>query len=167
MKNKISKNHQINQSKSDVQCKKHLKHRQSPGVCSVCLSERLSQLSSPSSRTNTTTMASSCSSLSSSHHSSESSPVHSVYSLALEAKKSITMSFLRSAKNVLTKSKSMASVARAQRGEVRDGKKKSGFWSKLLRSRSKKINEGVVHSRTTMVHQWRFHRLEVSLLLFL
>ncbi|KAL7175999.1 hypothetical protein ACSBR2_029553 [Camellia fascicularis] len=165
MENKKLKNDQISRSKTDVLCKKHPNHWQSPGVCSFCLRERLSQLSSSSSCTNTINIASSCSSyssLSSSHYtSSESSPVHHLYSVVSEPKGSTTMSFLRSVKNVLTKSKSMAFVARAQGGDVRYGKKKGGFWSKLFfPRRSKKINEGSVHSRvmigrvisTTKVH---------------
>ncbi|GLU16145.1 hypothetical protein SLE2022_325940 [Rubroshorea leprosula] len=36
--------------KPTMGCKKHPKHRQSPGVCSLCLREKLSHLSTSSSR---------------------------------------------------------------------------------------------------------------------
>ena len=61
MENKRLKN-------SQTQCKKHPKHLQPPGVCSMCLRDRLSKLITTSSRAKTTNMASSsssCSSLSS------------------------------------------------------------------------------------------------------
>ncbi|CAL5384039.1 unnamed protein product [Camellia sinensis] len=132
-------------TKPGIGCKKHPKHQQSPGVCSVCLREKLSQLSTTS-RINTKTKDSSCSSLSSlsslsSHYSSsESSPVHDRFSLGSEA---------NGLRNVLRKSKSMAVVNRTRDGEGRDhGKKKDGFWSKFLRPRRKKIDGGLMHSRT-------------------
>ncbi|KAA8538121.1 hypothetical protein F0562_027729 [Nyssa sinensis] len=150
MENRRSKSHRMGRSKPDGRCKKHPKHLQSPGVCSVCLGERLSQLSASSSRTTTTTMvtssnsASSLSSLSSlsSHYSpSELSPVRHRYRNASAAKGS-SMSFLKiSGKNVLTKSRSMAFVTRLREGKLKDGKKKGGFWSKLLRPRSERIDE--------------------------
>ncbi|GFZ10234.1 hypothetical protein Acr_21g0008330 [Actinidia rufa] len=115
-----------------TRCKKHPKHLQSPGVCSVCLRERLSQLSAGS-RTNTTLVikasSSTSSSLSSLSSSGEVSPVHHRFS----------------------KSRSLAFVM-GTRGEDREGKKKGGFWSKLLRPRSKKMDGGlggsIFHSRT-------------------
>ncbi|KAL6962761.1 hypothetical protein U1Q18_037718 [Sarracenia purpurea var. burkii] len=159
MENRRPKNNQIGRSKADAaRCKKHPKHQQQPGVCSVCLSERLSQLSSTSSSSRTTMAAfspssSSLSFLSSRCSSSELSPVHRRFRLGSEAKAS--MSFLRGGKNVLAKSRSMVFFSRAQEGEGRDGngKKKRGFWSKLfLRPRSKKNTDGglvaLVHSRT-------------------
>uniref|UniRef100_A0A5B7BPZ2 Uncharacterized protein n=1 Tax=Davidia involucrata TaxID=16924 RepID=A0A5B7BPZ2_DAVIN len=154
MENRRSKSHQmVSRSKPDGRCKKHPKHQQSPGVCSICLRERLSQVSSTSSRSTTTTMATSCSSSSSSsslssHYSpSDLSPVHQYrYRIASEARgSSMSISFL----NVLTKSRSMAFVSgRMRQEEAKDGKKKAGFWSKLLRHRSKRIDEGLAHSRT-------------------
>ncbi|CDP01106.1 unnamed protein product [Coffea canephora] len=150
-------------------CNKHPKHQQSPGVCSICLTEKLSQLSSSSSRSNTTatTVDSSCSSsslssLSSSHYSASasscSSPVHSHhYRMTSDGRGLSSLSFFRSGRNVLTKSRSVAFITRRRdAGEViamDHGKKKSGFWSKLLRPRSKRTDEGLVHSRTvTRVH---------------
>ncbi|XP_059636324.1 uncharacterized protein LOC132278532 [Cornus florida] len=155
MENKRPKNPPMGRSKTDLRCKKHPKHRQSPGVCSVCLKERLSQLStSSSSRTTTTLVASSCSSssslssLSSQYSSSESSPVHHHrYYSGSEAKGSFSL-LMRSSKNVLTKSRSVAFVTRNMRGEAKDGKKKGGFWSKLIRPRTKRMDDDLLHSRT-------------------
>ncbi|KAM7520800.1 hypothetical protein LguiB_019762 [Lonicera macranthoides] len=143
-------------SKADLmRCKKHPKHRQSPGVCSVCLREKLSQLSS-NMRKNTASMASSCSSssslssLSSSNVSSLSSPVHRTHFVGVEAKGRY-VSFLKSGKSVLlTKSRSMAfDVPMRVREGVDHGKQKSGFWSRLIGARStKRVDDGLVHSRT-------------------
>ncbi|GFY85866.1 hypothetical protein Acr_04g0006040 [Actinidia rufa] len=118
-----------------TRCKKHPKHRQSPGVCSVCLGERLSQLSTGlRAKTTLVIKASSCtssssSSLSSLSSSGEVSPVHHRF----------------------RKSRSLAFVVGA-RGEDREGKKKGGFWSKLLWPRSKKMDGGlgglILHSKT-------------------
>ncbi|KAK2995348.1 hypothetical protein RJ640_006568 [Escallonia rubra] len=157
MEAKRPRNHQV------MRCRRHPKHQQSPGVCSICLGERLSQLStSLRSTTSTMLMAStacsssttSFSSLSSTYSSNASSacssPMHRNYRLGLEGKR-YTMSLLRSGKNVLMKSKSLAFVSRRrdQAGVDDDGKKKGGFWSKLVRSRSKMDHGLVLHSRTT------------------
>lgn len=161
-KNRRRKTHQM-------RCKKHPKHQQSPGVCSICLGEKLSQLSSASipssSRSKNIKVASvsSSSSLSSlsSHDSSSnasscSSPMHhrmNNYRKGLEGKGYV--SFLKvSGRNsvVLTKSRSMEFYPPRRDREIRvdDGKKKGGFWSKIIgSSRSKKMdNEGLLHSRT-------------------
>lgn len=138
----------ININNGQTRCKKHPKHQQSPGVCSICLGERLSQISSTSNSSSSSRRAvnpycsssSSSSSLSSlsSCSSSELSPVHH-------------RQVKWSKNNVFGKSRSMAFV-----GEIVGKNKKSGFWSKLLRPRSQKKNghgdggfEGnFVHSRT-------------------
>ncbi|KAJ9146474.1 hypothetical protein P3X46_028733 [Hevea brasiliensis] len=146
-------------SRPDGRCKKHPKHKQSPGVCSICLSEKLFQLSnSCSSRTTSSSTAmdsvSSSSSLSSysssSCSSSSSSPVHR-YRYGVQGKGSL--SFLLSGKNVLTKSRSLVFVPRTRGNKDRasddnNKKKKGGFLSKLLRPKNKRIEEGLVHSRT-------------------
>ncbi|XP_010534087.1 PREDICTED: uncharacterized protein LOC104809723 [Tarenaya hassleriana] len=81
------------------QCKKHPKHRQSPGVCSLCLNEKLSKLSLDyydytSSSRDPETVSSCSSSVSSSsgssYHSSVSSclsPLHHRYSVIVSKKK--------------------------------------------------------------------------------
>ncbi|CAI9758129.1 unnamed protein product [Fraxinus pennsylvanica] len=133
-------------SKANAPCKKHPKHRQSPGVCSICLSEKLSQLSTNSSSRSKIPSSSSSylSSLSSSSNiSSYSSPVTgSIFRMASVARG--PMSSLKSTgKNMLKKSRSMAFIFQ-RRKEENNGKNKSGFWSKLLHPRSK----GLMHSRT-------------------
>jgi hypothetical protein len=154
----------MGRSKADLKCKKHPKHRQSPGVCSICLTEKLSQLSSR--KNSETTARSSCcsssaSSLSSCYSSSSassscSSPLRR-FRFTKEGKTS-SISFLLNGKRVLTKSRSLAFVARMKNnGDDNDDdddykkkkKKKVGFWSKLLHPRSsKRMGETLMHSRT-------------------
>lgn len=137
---------QMNKSKSKsnaiIICKKHPKHKQNPGVCSICLSEKLSVLST----SNTTTVtSSSCSSLSSLSSSSDVSSCSSPPRY-------------RTNTNVLMKSRSLALIMRRKDGgiileENSNGKKKKkeGFLSKLLnpkRKLNRKDDEGLTHSRT-------------------
>ncbi|OMP01296.1 hypothetical protein COLO4_12009 [Corchorus olitorius] len=149
-------------------CRRHPKHRQSPGVCSLCLGEKLSQLSAHSnySRSSTTTGASSdCSSSASSFSSyysssdaSYSSPMHR-YRFATEGKSSSFSLLLLSGKNMLTKSRSVAFAPRMRSKDGADDhihhkkNKKDGFLSKLLHpkgSNKRKEEEpsGLAHSRT-------------------
>ncbi|WOH02685.1 hypothetical protein DCAR_0522074 [Daucus carota subsp. sativus] len=137
-----------------MRCKKHPKHKQAPGVCAVCLAERLSRLASskkPMKRAlRTPDTSSSLSSLSSCDSSSNAS------SCASPVKRSEGkgyVSFLKvSGKNViLTKSRSMEFYP-PRKDQMNDEfrKKKGGFWSKLIGSRSKKMDhEGLMHSKTT------------------
>lgn len=148
MENKwrVFKNHlqqQINKPKKPntiIICKKHSKHQQSPGVCSICLSEKLSKLSKTSRIINTTSSCSSSSSLSS--LSSSSSDVSSCSSPAYRRMK--TMATLRNGSNinVLTKSRSLVFVTKRKEGEIEEnGKnknKKRGLLSKLLHPRKTK-----------------------------
>ncbi|XWS21469.1 hypothetical protein CRYUN_Cryun30bG0057500 [Craigia yunnanensis] len=144
-------------SKPNEGCKRHPKHRQSPGVCSLCLGEKLSRLSAnSSSRCTTTTVASSCSSsslssyYSSSSASSYSSPMHR-YRFTTEGKGTSFSLLLFSGKNILTKSRTVAFASRMRSKEGDDKKKKSGFLSKLLHPRNPKRKEeatGLEHSRT-------------------
>jgi len=138
-------------SKPDRKCKKHPKHEQPPGVCSVCLSEKLSQL--PTSATtsriaslNAMDCSSSCSLSSYSSFSSYSSPMHH-FQYPTHGKGSFPLFF--NGKNMfLTKSRSLAFVPRRGNKDCHE-KKKGGFWSKLLRlPKGKKVEEGLVHSRT-------------------
>uniref|UniRef100_M1BI94 Avr9/Cf-9 rapidly elicited protein 75 n=1 Tax=Solanum tuberosum TaxID=4113 RepID=M1BI94_SOLTU len=149
MENKwrIFKNHhqqQINKAKKPktiIICKKHSKHQQSPGVCSICLSEKLSKLSKTSRIINTTSSCSSSSSLSS-LSSSSSYDVSSCSSPAYRRMK--TMATLRGGGNinVLTKSRSLVFVTTRKDGEFEEnGKnkdKKRGLLSKLLHPRKNK-----------------------------
>ncbi|KAF8377332.1 hypothetical protein HHK36_030709 [Tetracentron sinense] len=127
----------MGRSESELRCKKHLENKQSPGVCSSCLIERLSQLSNSNS-------ISPFASSSSPYSSAFSSPIRH-RRMASETTGSI--SFVISDKNGLIKSRSMAFVPGIRGGE----KKKGGFWSKLLGSTSKRSKEGLMHSRTVRV----------------
>ncbi|XP_057779571.1 uncharacterized protein LOC130998155 [Salvia miltiorrhiza] len=120
-----------------VACKKHPKHRQSPGVCSICLRQKLSQLSncdsSRAARSRSASSASSLSSYVSSLSSSNASPAPDA------------VAFFR-------KSRSMALVVPRRRKQEagQNGKEipivKGGFWSKLLPQKSTRT---LMHSRTT------------------
>ncbi|XP_047306616.1 uncharacterized protein LOC124910036 [Impatiens glandulifera] len=133
-------------------CKKHPKHKQSPGVCSICLNDKLSKISSTSSLRKYNTRSSCSSSLSSiSSISSDASPVpYQHYNdgrFSLGGKSAV----------MLMKSTSMAFEfdhrkrdIGSDHGLMKKDKKKTGFWSKLLRARtSKSIDHGLVRSRTT------------------
>nr|GLL39653.1 Protein ovarian tumor locus like [Ipomoea trifida] len=119
-------------------CRKHPQNRHCPGVCSACLTERLSRLSAAATTSRpANTATSSCSSSSSlSSLSSLSSSEVSSYSSS-----PVHRHFRRGKIIGVMKSKSVG----------------RGFWSKLLGHRSeKRVDEGLVHSRTmretTIVH---------------
>ncbi|XP_016571533.2 uncharacterized protein LOC107869513 [Capsicum annuum] len=139
---------QMNKSKSKssstIICKKHPKHKQNPGVCSVCLSEKLSLLS----RSNTTTITNSSSSSSSLSSLSSSSDVSSCSSPPRYRTSTNN-------NNVLMKSRSLALIMRRRDGGVMleensngNKKKKEGFFSKLLNPKRSRKDEGLAHSRT-------------------
>lgn len=132
-----------------ILCKKHPKHKQSPGVCAVCLREKLNLLPPLSSNTQKATKktnadgSSSSSSLSSlsSHDSSNASTScasphhHRSYSSA---------TFLTTGKKLFTNSRSMAAIVMPTRPQNMTAmdyqiKKKQGFWSKLLHPRKSKV----------------------------
>ncbi|WVZ18850.1 hypothetical protein V8G54_006172 [Vigna mungo] len=155
-----------------ARCKKHPKHRQSPGVCSLCLRDKLSQLSSDSpssssSRKTNSISSSPSSSVSSSVSSYSSSPSSSASPTALPfpfSNEPRTASiFLFTAKHAgFLKSKSMSVLSTRRRrrrneaeaeadddpGNNKPGKK-SGFWSKLLHPKSKRMEE---IKSTNLVH---------------
>ncbi|KAJ8772078.1 hypothetical protein K2173_027255 [Erythroxylum novogranatense] len=142
--------------KPDGRCKKHPKHQQTPGVCSLCLNEKLSNLLTASSRgrgTRKDYSSSSSSSLSSYYsscsNSSYSTPIPQ-YRYFPNGKGS-SFSYLFGGKNALTKSRSLAFTSRMRRDKVcdDDNQKKGGFFSRLLRPRHKRTDEGLVHSRST------------------
>ncbi|KAF5746789.1 hypothetical protein HS088_TW06G00964 [Tripterygium wilfordii] len=152
-------------NKDHVQCKKHPKHKQSPGICSLCLNEKLSKVSKTRSR-RTIKRSSSSSSSSSSSLSSEyssSSSLSSSYSSPMHHRHPYRFSTGggggknnrgKNNVNALAKSRSLAFVQRRSGDDsCSDYKKKTtrrgGFWSKLLRPTRKKIdNGGLVHSST-------------------
>ncbi|CAL0319332.1 unnamed protein product [Lupinus luteus] len=134
-------------------CKKHLKHHQSPGVCSLCLKDKLSQLSSFSSSSKRTTSgacdsssaSSSLSSYCSSSASSLASPMHP-FKERKGGSSSISI-FLTSSssKHGLVKSRSMAFLPRRRKDSEEDNTtksaKKEGFWFKLLHPKNKRSME--------------------------
>ncbi|TKY56283.1 hypothetical protein E2542_SST20726 [Spatholobus suberectus] len=130
-------------------CKKHPKHRQSPGVCSLCLREKLTQLSSSNSRTITSSIITACSSsssslssLSSSYYSSASasscaSPMH-CFCFTSEGKSSSSVSiFLLSDNRGIMNGRFKSG---ADHGHDKSAHK-SGFWFKLLHPKSKRMKE--------------------------
>ncbi|KAL9396323.1 hypothetical protein Peur_010576 [Populus x canadensis] len=146
----------MGRSKPDGKCKKHPKHKQSPGVCSVCLSEKLSQLSTSASNSrssSTNTMDCSSSSSLSSYYSSSSScsyssPMHR-FQYPPQGKGYSLPSFFNGKSIFLTKSRSLALVSIRGNKDCHEIKKKGGLWSKLLRRpKDMKVEEGLVHSRT-------------------
>nr|GEW44178.1 hypothetical protein [Tanacetum cinerariifolium] len=123
-------------SSSTTSCKKHPKHRQSPGICSLCLRERLSKISASSSHASTN-VSSSCSSSSississvySSHDSSNASSYTASPIQSYRNRRKIDnfdgkgyLYFLRKNNGVLMKSSSMAFV-NDQRNVVQDHEK--------------------------------------------
>ncbi|XP_068312546.1 uncharacterized protein [Pyrus communis] len=140
--------------KSDIACKKHPKHQQSPGVCSLCLKEKLERVaqklstySVPYLRRTFYASPSTTSSLSS--HYSSSSGSSSSPAPGYEQKGSTITWLLSGESNVLRKSRSLVNYFPRRKRELgSEEKKKSRFWTKLLRPRSKRREEGLVQSRT-------------------
>ncbi|KAK7275796.1 hypothetical protein RIF29_16920 [Crotalaria pallida] len=150
----------VGRVKPNGRCKKHPKHHQSPGVCSLCLREKLTQLSSSiSSRripTSSTTACSSTSSSLSSYYSSCSSsscasPMHGRFRFATEGKSGSNSVpfFMMSGKQGIIKSRSMI-FGPIRRRDHREGgvdhvnkssANKSGFWLKLLHPKSKRMED--------------------------
>ncbi|BAT78497.1 uncharacterized protein LOC124845729 [Vigna umbellata] len=148
-----------------ARCKKHPKHRQSPGVCSLCLRDKLSQLSSDSPSSSSSRKANS---ISSSPSSSVSSSVSSYSSSCASPTAALPFPFsneprtasifLFTAKHAgFLKSKSMSVLSTRRRRTRNEGEadddpvknktaKKSGFWSKLLHPKSKRMEEIKVHT---------------------
>ncbi|PRQ21719.1 hypothetical protein RchiOBHm_Chr7g0242321 [Rosa chinensis] len=152
-------------------CKKHPKHQQPPGVCSICLKEKLTKLSnsSGSSRRTSKTMGSATpsttSSLSSYYSSTDASSCSSPPAEARNfrfadherEKGSSVANWLLGeggeSDYVLKKSRSLANYfPRRQRStkETGEEKKSRRFWSRLLRpiSKRKEDTATLVHSRT-------------------
>lgn len=154
-------------------CKKHPKHQQSPGVCSICLSEKLSLLSKPS-RNNITKKKktinstrvydeeeeeeswcssssyspSQCSSCASS--SASSSPVYDHQ--LMKSRSMAAAAVITSRRRIIRERISERTDEDCHFMKEKEKEKKSKFWSKLLirRRGPKKIEEtaGLVHSRT-------------------
>ncbi|XP_052197178.1 uncharacterized protein LOC127804358 [Diospyros lotus] len=142
-------------------CEKHPTHHPQPGVCPVCLADKLSELSvlRSSSRNKKTAMASTfcSSSLSSSPvYSSGSSPSspgyrrhHRVASDVMMGSFSLFESGGGGGGNNnagLSKSRSVACDAKTRAREGVGRKKKGGFWWRLIRSTGKKTKRVFGHS---------------------
>lgn len=135
-------------------CKRHPKHRQSPGVCSICLKEKLAQLSgsdSSSSSSRAARSGSSSSSLSSYASSLSSSNASSCTSPAVDFRRRLEPDARDSSVRFFGKSRSMAFVTRRRKEEPdrsageEVGIGKGGFWSKFLPRKTR----GLTHSKTT------------------
>ncbi|CAI0447877.1 unnamed protein product [Linum tenue] len=140
-------------------CRKHPKHRQSPGVCSACLRERLSQLPATSSlrksegfdsaSTGSSSSLSSYSSSSSSCSSSRASPARrrrggNGLSLSQVLKLGSSAGQKRNDVRVMRKSRSVAVGG----GEGEGKEKKKGFWSVLRRRKEERPPARLGHSLT-------------------
>lgn len=154
-------------------CKKHPKHQQSPGVCSVCLSEKLTLLSKPSRNnimkkkkmihstrvydeeeeeeswcSSSSYSPSQCSSCASS--SASSSPVYDHQ--LMKSRSMAAAAVITSRRRIIRERISERTDEDCHFMKVKEKEKKSKFWSKLLirRRGPKKIEEtaGLVHSRT-------------------
>lgn len=152
-RNQGSKRTWMGWSESEVAyCKRHQNRKQPQGVCPFCLRERLSQLAAASSLKKTSMLSRSCSS---SSHSSSPAGYSSASASASSSKNKSpsrrrhnrvaseiigSISFVLSAgSNIrLKKSRSIAFVPGNFVGELKSGKKKQGFWSKLLHMDRKK-----------------------------
>lgn len=144
----------INNNNKGGHCKKHPKHRQSPGVCSLCVSEKLTRISATSSKNTSKARAYYCSSssLSSSEDDSyASSPSSSPPHLRRIASDVLVDDNAKKVDAGFGKSRSMAFVA-AEDGKLRPEEKRGsssnnntnnkkvirGFWSKILHPRRNK-----------------------------
>lgn len=142
-------NNNNNNNNKGGQCKKHPKHRQSPGVCSLCVSEKLTRISATSSNNTSKARAYYCSSssLSSSEDDSyASSPSSSPPHLRRIASDVLVDDNAKRLDAEFGKSRSMAFVA-AEDGKLRPEEKRGsnnnkkvirGFWSKILHPRRNK-----------------------------
>lgn len=122
-------------------CKRHPKHHQSPGVCSLCLHEKLSKICSGSSRSSSSSSSSSSSKFFRMQYYYYSSGLSSSSSLSPSSSSGSSMAspVHRYDRNVLVKSRSIAFVSRKGREVNRDNEgsddKRLGFWWRLISNR--------------------------------
>ncbi|XP_020210435.1 uncharacterized protein LOC109795372 [Cajanus cajan] len=158
----------IGRVKRNGHCKKHPKHQQSPGVCSLCLREKLIQLSSsnsPTIFTNASSTSSSSSSLSSYYSSASTtsscaSPMP-CFCFTTQGKSSSSVSiFLLSGNHGIVKSRcrSLDHIVPRRRDHCEGGADnrnksvdKSGFWFNLLRPKSKRMTKEYCSEDTKLV----------------
>lgn len=144
-------------------CKKHPKHKQPAGVCSVCLTDRLSKLAASSNKKAKNVRRVDHSYTSSSDVSSSYSTVSSPSSPAGERMDLGSRVFFSGplGGREMFRSKSMAVVVEGKGRPVeireniagKDVRRRSGngFWSKLMRVGSKRGKEVLVHSKSVNV----------------
>ncbi|XP_027177642.1 uncharacterized protein LOC113776780 [Coffea eugenioides] len=137
----------------EIMCEKHPNQRQQPGFCSSCLNERLAKLPSftfsmaPS--RSSSSLSSSPAFNSSASSSTCTSPTHHRANHHHRTTSTGLNPFMIHGKHgLMRKSKSIAYVARRRARSGLDGKKKEGFWSKLIRSTSVKTKGVLVRSKT-------------------
>lgn len=127
-------------------CKKHSIHKQLQGVCPFCLRERLSQLLAAAASQVSHSLPPPPPSQSSSPANYYSPPASSSNNKsprghnrnASDISGSISFMLSVGSSGGLKKSRSLAFVPRNFVGELKTGKKKKGFWSKLLHRERKK-----------------------------
>lgn len=135
-----------------MRCKKHPRHRQSTGVCSLCLIERLSDLAAANNaKVNNQQAASYCSS---SDASTSYSTVSSPFSPAGGAATSVFFSgpFL-GGRAPMIRSKSVAVVVErpAPQGKERRRRSGTGLWSKLMRVGTKRRKAPALAASSTLL----------------
>lgn len=139
-----------------TRCKRHPKHRQAPGVCSLCLHEKLSKIYSDSSRSSSSSSSSSLSHMKYYDYSSGSSSSSSLSpSSSSGSSVASPVPQYQFERHYLLKSRSIAFVRRRRRkgdetnGDNKGGddQKRLGFWSRLRFSRQgqKTTNNNVVN----------------------
>ncbi|KAL3524829.1 hypothetical protein ACH5RR_013201 [Cinchona calisaya] len=140
----------------EVMCKKHPNQRQQPGFCFSCLTERFSKLPSftfsmvPS--RSSSSLSSSPAFNSSASSSICTSPTHHANHHHHRTTSSGFNPFVIHGKHgLMRKSKSITYVGRRRATSGLDGKKKEGFWSKLIRYTSVKTRGVLVGSNTGKV----------------
>ncbi|XP_043695874.1 uncharacterized protein LOC122646385 [Telopea speciosissima] len=140
-------------AETEMRCKKHPKNKQTPGVCSYCLREKLTKLSSANNSSSNGTGTEEGSSCSSSLSSSPYSSAETSYSSPLHDH-GFTSSSDGKGSGLFLKSRSVITfiprIRKRSRNAVEDSdeKKKLGFWSKLFRSTGKKTKKMLLHSKT-------------------
>uniref|UniRef100_A0A7N0UKQ8 Uncharacterized protein n=1 Tax=Kalanchoe fedtschenkoi TaxID=63787 RepID=A0A7N0UKQ8_KALFE len=129
-------------------CIRHPSHRQSPGVCSVCVNEKLSKLSTSRSSVRISSVSYSSSSSVSEVSSCSSSECASPAEVRARYAKRGSVSFVKRSEKreendaVLSKSRSMAAafVRRVRSGGAKE-RRGGGFWSKVLKRAKRKKME--------------------------
>ncbi|KAG2716700.1 hypothetical protein I3843_03G141700 [Carya illinoinensis] len=144
----------MGRSESQQECKKHQNEKQLPGVCSSCLREKLSQLNASASNMKTTGgfgyFGSSSPNSPSASSSIFVSPIYGRHHRRALEKTGGSISFTLKVGHDygLKKSRSVAFISRSLHEEAASsGKKKGGFWSKLLWSAGKRTKDVLKHSR--------------------